>query len=127
MGSLNVRPVQGRRDLKAFIKLPFRLHRGTPWVPPLIMERREFLDRDKNPFFQHADAEYFLAERDGALVGRITAQVDDHWTQFQRGNDRMLVCFESVNDPEVAVALVGGAAGGVGARGRERVVGALGL
>jgi len=64
MGSLNVRPVQSRRDLTAFIKLPFRLHRGTPWVPPLIMERRDFLDRDKNPFFNHAEAEYFLAERD---------------------------------------------------------------
>jgi hypothetical protein len=58
-------------------------------VPTLIMERREFLDRDKNPFFQHADAEYFLAERDGALVGRITAHVDERWTQFQGGNDGM--------------------------------------
>ena len=76
MGSLNVRRVQSRRDLNAFIKLPFRLHRGTPWVPPLLMERREFLNRDKNPFFQHAEAEYFLAERDGEVVGRITAQVD---------------------------------------------------
>ncbi len=69
MAALEVRPVQGRRDLTAFIKLPFRLHRGTPWVPPLITERRRFLDRDKNPFFEHAEAEYFLCERDGALVG----------------------------------------------------------
>ena len=80
MSTVNVRPVSGRRDLKAFIKLPFRLHRGTPWVPPLIMERREFLNRDKNPFFGHAEAEYFLAERDGEVVGRITAQVDERWT-----------------------------------------------
>src|SRR3954452_25603220 len=81
MGSLNVRRVQSRRDLNAFIKLPFRLHRGTPWVPPVLMERREFLNRYKNPFFQHAEAECLLAERDGDVVGRITAQVDERWTQ----------------------------------------------
>jgi len=93
MAALEVRPVQGRRDLNAFIKLPFRLHRGTPWVPPLITERRRFLDRGKNPFFDHADAEYFLAERDGQAVGRITAQVDERWTQYQGGNDGMFGFF----------------------------------
>ena len=87
MGLPTVRPVASRRDLNAFIKLPFRLHRGTPWVPPLISERREFLDREKNPFFEHAEAEYFLAERDGEVVGRITAQVDERWTRYQGGND----------------------------------------
>jgi len=125
MGSLNVRPVQSRRDLNAFIKLPFRLHRGTPWVPPLIMERREFLNRDKNPFFEHAEAEYFLAERDGALVGRITAQVDERWTQFQGGNDGMFGFFESVNDPEVGRALIETATEWVRARGRDRMLGPM--
>ena len=61
------------RDLKRFVKVPFRLHRDSPqWVPPLIFERMEFLDRQKNPYFEHAEAEYFLAERDGEAVGRIT-------------------------------------------------------
>jgi GNAT superfamily N-acetyltransferase len=125
MGSLNVRRVEGRRDLNAFIKLPFRLHRGTPWVPPLLMERREFLDRDKNPFFQHADAEYFLAEREGEVVGRITAQVDERWTQFQGGNDGMFGFFESENDSEVAGALVEAAKDWVRARGRDRMLGPM--
>src|SRR5215218_7603224 len=89
MPSVTVRPVKSKGDLRAFIKLPFRLHRGSPWVPPLIMERREFLDRDKNPFFEHAEAEYFLAERDGEIVGRITAHVDERWTQHNGGNDGM--------------------------------------
>ena len=119
MAALEVRPVQGRRDLTAFIKLPFRLHRGTPWVPPLITERRRFLDRDKNPFFEHAEAEYFLCERDGALVGRISAHVDERWTRFQGGNDGMFGFFESENDPEVARALVD-AATRVGAHPRAR-------
>ena len=125
MGSLNVRRVQSRRDLNAFIKLPFRLHRGTPWVPPLLMERREFLNRDKNPFFEHAEAEYFLAERDGEVVGRITAQVDERWTQFQGGNDGMFGFFESENDPEVAGALVETAAEWLRARGRDRMLGPM--
>jgi len=67
-GPIQVRPVQGRSELKKFIKLPFRLHEGTPWVPPLIYERREFLDKEKNPYFKHAEAEYLLAWRDGEPV-----------------------------------------------------------
>ncbi|HXF00898.1 MAG TPA: hypothetical protein VN458_11205 [Solirubrobacterales bacterium] len=125
MAALEVRPVQGRRDLNAFIKLPFRLHRGTPWVPPLITERRRFLDRGKNPFFEHADAEYFLAERDGQTVGRITAQVDERWTRFQGGNDGMFGFFESENDPEVARALVQAATEWLRARGRDRMLGPM--
>ena len=45
-------------------------------MAPLIFERMEFLNRDKNPYFEHAEAEYFLAERDGESVGRISAQID---------------------------------------------------
>jgi ribosomal protein S18 acetylase RimI-like enzyme len=125
MAAVTVRPVQGRADLNAFIKLPFRLHRGTPWVPPLIMERREFLNRDKNPFFEHAEAEYFLAERDGEVVGRITAQADERWTQFQGGNDGLFGFFESENDPETVAALVEAAAAWLRARGRERMLGPM--
>jgi len=120
-----VRPVEGKRDLDAFIKLPFRLHRGTPWVPPLIFERRGFLDRDENPFFEHAEAEYFLAERDGEVVGRITAHVDERWTQFQGGNDGMFGFFECDNDPEIARALLDTATGWLRERGRERMLGPM--
>ena len=125
MGLPTVRPVASRRDLNAFIKLPFRLHRGTPWVPPLMSERREFLDREKNPFFEHAEAEYFLAERDGEVVGRITAQVDERWTRFQGGNDAMFGFFEATDDPEVARALVEAAAEWARGRGRDRMLGPM--
>jgi GNAT superfamily N-acetyltransferase len=125
MPGVTVRPVSGKRDLNEFIRVPFRLHQGTPWVPPLIMERKEFLDRDKNPFFDHAEAEYFLAERDGRAVGRITAHVDERWTQFQGGNDGMFGFFESENDAETATALVEAATGWLRARGRERMLGPM--
>ena len=79
MSEVTIRPVRARRDLKRFVRVPFRLHRDHPqWVPPLIFDRMQFLDRSKNPYFEHAEAEYFIAERDGEPVGRITAQLDRH-------------------------------------------------
>jgi GNAT superfamily N-acetyltransferase len=125
MSTVNVRPVRGRRDLNAFIRLPFRLHRGTPWVPPLVIERRQFLNRDKNPFFAHGEAEYFLAERDGGVVGRITAHVDERWTQHNGGNDGMFGFFECERSPETAHALIDAASGWLRERGRERMVGPM--
>ena len=111
MGEVSIRPVRSRGDLKRFIKVPFGLHRDSPqWVAPLIFERMEFLNRDKNPYFEHAEAEYFIAERDGEPVGRITAQVDLRWDEFQGGNDAMFGFFETANDPEVAAALFDAAA-----------------
>jgi GNAT superfamily N-acetyltransferase len=125
-GKLTVRPVRGRRDLRRFIKLPFQLHREQEqWVPPLIYERRRFLDRRRNPYFEHAEAEYFLCERDGRPVGRITAQIDHRWDEFQGGNDGMFGFFECENDLAAARALVGAAAEWVRQRGRERLLGPM--
>ena len=69
-----VRPVRTRTDLARFIGLPYRLHARDPnWVPPLRRDVRTLLSRAANPFFRHAEAEYYLAERNGAVVGRIAA------------------------------------------------------
>src|SRR6476619_8394024 len=116
-GSVEVRPVQGRRELTRFIKLPLRLHQGTPWVPPLIFERRQFLNKEKNPHFNHAEVEYFLAWRDGQPVGRITAQVDRRWDEFQGGRDGQFGFIEAEDDPEVFEALLGPPRNGFGRTG----------
>ena len=117
--------MHGRRELSSFIKLPFRLHKGTPWVPPLISERRRFLDKKKNPYFDHAEAEYFLAWRDGEPVGRITAQVDRRWDQFQGGRDGQFGFIDAEDDPEIFEALLGTAESWVKGRGRERLIGPM--
>jgi GNAT superfamily N-acetyltransferase len=123
---LTVRPVRGRRDLTRFVKLPFRLHRDhEQWVPPLLYERRRFLDRQRNPYFQHAEAEYFVCERDGRVVGRITAQIDHRWDEYQGGSDGMFGFFECENDLAAARALVGTAAEWARQRGRERMIGPM--
>jgi hypothetical protein len=126
MPSVTIRPVRTRRELKRFVKVPFRLHRDHPqWVPPLIFERMEFLNRKKNPYFEHAEAEYFLAERDGEPVGRITAQIDGNWDRTQGGKDAMFGFFESVEDSAVSAALLAAASEWAQARGRDRILGPM--
>jgi hypothetical protein len=124
--SVNVRPVEGRRDLDGFIDLPFRLRRDDPqWVPPLRFERRQFLSPDRNPYFDHADVVLLLAQRDGRVVGRISAQVDERWDSFQGGRDGMFGFFECEDDPEAAAALVEAAAAWLREHGRERLLGPM--
>jgi len=126
MASVSIRPVRTRRELKRFVKVPFRLHRDQPqWVAPLIFERMEFLDRKKNPWFEHGEAEYFIAERDGEAVGRISAHLDRRWDEYQGGSDAMFGFFESANDPEVAAALLGAATEWARAKGRGRILGPM--
>jgi hypothetical protein len=126
MGALSITPVRTRRELKRFVKVPFHLHRDHPqWVPPLIFDRMQFLDRGKNPYFEHAEAEYFIAERDGEPVGRITAQIDRRWDEYQGGEDGMFGFFETVDDGEVAAALTGAAEEWLRERGRKRVLGPM--
>ena len=126
MGSLTIRPVRTRRELKRFVKVPFGLHRDSEqWVPPLIFERMQFLDRKKNPWFEHGEAEYFLAERDGEPVGRISAHVDSRWDEFQGGKDAMFGFFEAAEDPEVVRALFDAAGEWAAGRGRERILGPM--
>ncbi len=74
---LIVVPVAGKADLNAFIDLAYRLNLSDPsWVPPLRMEMAELLTPGKNPFFDHADVQLFLARRGDVVVGRISAHID---------------------------------------------------
>jgi GNAT superfamily N-acetyltransferase len=119
-----VRRVNSKKDLRAFIDLPFRLYRGEPnWVAPLRFERRQFLDRGRNPFFEHGRAEYYLAVRDGRVVGRITAQVDDNFQAFQDNRWGQFGFFECARDPEAAAALLDTAETWLRGHGCDRMVG----
>ena len=75
---LEVRPVGSKQELDTFIKLPWRLYRNEPnWVAPLLMDLKKRLDQRKNPFFKHAEAQYFLAWRDGRAVDRCWRTVGE--------------------------------------------------
>jgi ribosomal protein S18 acetylase RimI-like enzyme len=124
--ALRIRTVGGRGDLRAFIDLPYRLHRDEPhWIPPLRLLVRQQLDRRRNPFFQHAEAEYFLAERDGRVVGRISAHVDRNLQEFQGNRWGLFGWFECEDDQEAAGALVDAASAWVLQRDCDRLVGPM--
>ncbi|WP_309752059.1 N-acetyltransferase [Novosphingobium sp.] len=72
-----ITPVGNKAELGAFVDLAYRLGRSDPnWVPPLRSEAMELVTRGKNPFFDHADVQFFLARRAGAVAGRISAHID---------------------------------------------------
>jgi GNAT superfamily N-acetyltransferase len=121
---VEVKEVAGWRDLRAFVGLPYRLHEHHPlWVPPLKVERYLFLNRRMNPFFSHGDATYFLARRDGRVVGRITAQINHAFDQQHQTRWGWFGFIEFEQDPQVLEALLDTAAAWLRARDCERMVG----
>jgi GNAT superfamily N-acetyltransferase len=124
--TVEIRPVQTRRELSTFIKLPWRLYRNEPnWVAPLLMELKQRLDPKKNPFFKHAEAQYFLAYRDGRAIGRISAHIDRNFNKFQENEWGLFGWFECEDDPEAARALLDAAESWLRERGRDRMVGPM--
>lgn len=124
-GTLTIRPVRSRRDLKRFVEVPYRLHAGTPWVPPLKLERRAFLNRRLNPYFKHGEAEYFLALREDRVVGRVSAQIDHAFNDFHRNRWGMFGFLELEDDPEAMASLLAAAEDWLRQRGCDRMVGPM--
>ncbi len=107
MNNLVIRPVRTKHDGIAFIKLLWKIYKDDPaWVPPLIMDRQKLMDKKKNPFYKHADAEFYLAERDGVIVGRIAAIVNHNHNKEHNDKVGFFGFFESINDQLVATALL---------------------
>jgi hypothetical protein len=124
--SLVVRPVRGLRDLRKFVDLPYRLHSNSPvWVPPLRLERYLFLNRRFNAYFKHGDAQLFLAERDGRVVGRISAQYDQAFNDFHDNHWGMFGFLELEDAPDVLPALLDAAEAWLRERGRDHMVGPM--
>jgi GNAT superfamily N-acetyltransferase len=124
--SVSVREVRSPADRDRFIKFPWQIYKNDPaWVPPLIIERRAFLNRKKHPFFQHGDAALFLAERNGAIVGRIMASDDPNYNALHRSNVGCFGLFDCINDVEVAAALFRAAEGWLRGKGRSEIMGPI--
>jgi hypothetical protein len=107
MPDLQISPVGSDTELMEFISFPWQVYRDDPyWVPPLISERRTFLDPTDNPFFEHATAKYFLARRGDRTVGTIGAFTNDRYNEFHEINIGFFGFFEVLDDPEAASALL---------------------
>jgi hypothetical protein len=114
----DVTPVRSKRDRRAFIDLPFRLYRGDPyWVPPLKADVAELLDPRRHPFYQHAEAELFLARAGGRVVGRIAAIKNDLHVAHHDERAGFFGFFECEPDPAAAGALFDAAGRWLAARG----------
>jgi hypothetical protein len=110
--SLEVVPVETKRQREQWLRLPWQLYKQhAAWVPNLLMLQREVIDPRKNPFFEHGEAQLFLALRDGQPVGRISAAIDrDHNRQHDEKTG-FFGFFETRDDPEIAQALLAAAEG----------------
>lgn len=107
MTDLQIHEVQNKDDLEAFIAFPWQVYAGDPyWVPPLIGERKEFLDPDESPFFQHGSGRYFIARRGDMNVGTIAAFTNDRYNEFHDHNKGWFGFFEVLDDPHAAALLL---------------------
>ena len=115
---VRIAPVRNRQDLHHFTQLPWRLYSDDPaWVPPLLFDLKKLLSPKKHPFHQHAEVQYFLARLNGQVVGRIAAIVNHRHIQFHAESVGFFGFFESIDDQEVAQALLAAAEQWVGQRG----------
>lgn len=105
--NIEILPVQSKKDLLAFIKLQWKINQNDPnWVPPLMMDRLKLLNKQKNPFFKDNPAEFFLAYRDGEIVGRIAAIINHQHNKFQEDKTGFFGFLEAENDKATFEALL---------------------
>lgn len=105
---LTIDPVQSSTDIEDFIRFPFRLYKNdSHWVPPLLSERRDFLNPAKNPVFEYAQIKSFLARRNGRVVGTIAAIRNRRYGEFHPDERHVgfFGLYEAENDPEISRAL----------------------
>jgi GNAT superfamily N-acetyltransferase len=117
-----------RKQVRRFIGIPFRLYAQHPqWVPPIISDIKLMLNREKHPFYEHSDADFFIASRDGTDVGRVAAMENTRFNEYQGKKQAQFYLFECADDQEVADALFERVFEWARARGLTEVVGPKGF
>ena len=126
--NVSISTVSSRAELKTFVKFPWRLYKGSPyWVPPLLRDEMDTLSPDRNPAFEKAEARLFLAHRDGKLVGRI-AGILSHAANDKYGTKNMRFgWFDTIDDYEVAKALLDAVSAYAKEKGMNRLTGPHGF
>lgn len=126
MGEISITPVSDKAQREQFITFPWKVYADDPnWVPPLISERKQFLDPDHNPFFEHAQATFYLALRNGRRVGTIGAFTNHLYNQVHDANAGFFGFFEVLDDPEAAAALLATAQTQLKADGHDELIGPM--
>ena len=124
---VTVRPVTTKKDRKAFVDFAWEVYRDDPaWVPPLKDEVHGLITPGKNPWFEHARAQFWLAERGGRIVGRISAQVDELVQEHMGQGTGQWGMFDAL-DGEAAAALISAAEDWLSTQGMTRALGPISL
>jgi hypothetical protein len=128
MIKINKVDLKSKSDIKRFIQFPFDLYAGHPqWVPPFRIDVRTMMNPEKHPYYDHSDAEFFIAKNEGEVVGRIAALENKPFNQYHDAKDAEFYLFECVNDQEVANALFETVFDWASARGLNKLVGPKGF
>ena len=126
--AVEIIPVADKAQLERFIRVPMRLMAGDPnYIAPLMFERREALSPKINPFFQHADHQFWLAVKDGRDAGRISAQIDHLARTDPAAPAGYFGMIAAEDDPEIFAALFAAAEAWLRARGRAQAMGPFNL
>jgi GNAT superfamily N-acetyltransferase len=124
--NIEVSEVTSRRERDAFIKFQWQIYANdSVWVPPLIIERKRFLDRKRHPFYRHGDAALFLVRKNGEIAGRIMASDDPNYNSLHQTKVGCFGLFECIDDPDVAAALFDAAATWLHEKGRTEMMGPI--
>ncbi len=117
-----------RSQVKRFVQFYYDLYRDCPqFVPPLFVDAYLPLNRKKHPFFEHSQADFFMAVRDGAVVGRICAADNRPFNEYHETKKAHFYAFDSIDDLEVARALFDAAFDWARGRGLDTMIGPKGL
>ncbi len=117
-----------KAQVRRFVELPYKLYKDCPqWVPPLYADSYLPLNRKKHPFFEYSEADFFIAVRDGEVVGRICAAENILFNQYHKTKKAHFYAFEAINDLEVARCLFDAAINWAKARGMDTMIGPKGL
>lgn len=117
MSQLTIDPVTTRAQRKAFLRLPWTINRGDPcWIPPLRVHQKEMVGYRRHPFYEDAEAQTFLATRDGRSCGRVAAILNHGYNRWNDENRGFFGFFESIDDPQVADGLLNAARAWLGER-----------
>ena len=119
---------ENKKQVKQFVEFYYDLYQGCPqWVPPLFVDAYLPLNRKKHPFFEHSEADFFLARQAGRVLGRICAGENKLFNEYHGTKKAQFYFFDTINDLEVAQALFEAAFDWACQRGLDTMIGPKGL
>lgn len=125
---VQIREITTRKDLKRFVRFPFDLYTNSPfWVPPLIKEEIREMTPGINPAFEHCEAAFFLALRNGRVLGRIAGIINHLFNQKWDKKMARFYWFDFTDDPEVPAGLLTAVERWAVAKGMKEIIGPMGF